>query len=294
PRRTGATPHQHTTTPAIARRRPCRRRRARVGAARRGRLPRPRNAGHRRDGGRGGSAPPPKRTKRGDHGTNGNFGPTHDETITRPFEAVSEEKIMAMATSMVIDALPERAIRELEERLRGAIVRPGDAGYDQARRVWNATVDRYPALIVRPREVADVIQAVDFARTNGLPLAVRGGGHSPAGYGTVDGGVVVDFADMKQLDIDSERRVAWAGPGLTWGEYNARAGDYGLATPGVDVASVGIAGATLGGGMGWLMRKHGLTIDNLLAVDVVTADGRLVMATETENPDLFWALRGGG
>src|SRR5262249_6488873 len=174
-------------------------------------------------------------------------------------EALFEEKIMAMATSTVTDALPERAVSELEERLCGEVVRPGDAGYDQARRVWNSTVDRYPALIVRPREVADVIQAVDFARANGLPLAVRGGGHGPAGYGTGDGGLVVDLSDMKRLEIDPERRVAWAGPGLTGGEYNARTEDYGLATPGVDVASVGIAGSTLGGGMGWLMRKHGLT-----------------------------------
>ena len=139
-----------------------------------------------------------------------------------------------------------------------------------------------------------MIAAVDFARTNDLPLAVRGGGHSPAGYGTIDGGLVLDLSPMKRLDIDPERRVASAQGGLTWGEYNARTHVDGLATPGGDVAAVGIAGLTLAGGMGWLMRKHGMTIDNLLAVELVTADGRLVTATETEHHDLFWALRGGG
>jgi FAD/FMN-containing dehydrogenase len=178
--------------------------------------------------------------------------------------------------------------------LQGEVVRPGDDDYDRARRVWNARVDRRPALIVRPHGVGDVIEAVDFARTNDLPLAVRGGGHGPAGHGTVDGGLVVDLSAMKRLDVDAERRVARADAGLTWGEYNARTHEHGLATPGGDVAAVGIAGLTLGGGMGWLMRKHGMTIDNLLEVDVVTADGHLLAATETENPDLFWAVRGGG
>jgi FAD/FMN-containing dehydrogenase len=127
-----------------------------------------------------------------------------------------------------------------------------------------------------------VVAAVEFARTNESPLAVRGGGHSPAGYGTVDGGLVVDLSNLKTLDVDPQQRVAWAEAGLTWGEYNARTHAHGLATPGGDVAAVGIAGLTLGGGMGWLMRKHGMTIDNLLAVDIVTADGRLLTASETE------------
>jgi FAD/FMN-containing dehydrogenase len=185
-------------------------------------------------------------------------------------------------------------ISSLEKRLRGEVVRPGDDAYDQARRVWNAVVDRRPALIVRPREVADVIEAIDFARTNDVPLAVRGGGHSPAGHGTVDGGLVVDLSNMKRLDVDPERRVARAEPGLSWGEYNARMHEHGLATPGGDVTAVGIAGLTLGGGMGWLMRKYGMAIDNVLEIDVVTADGRLQTTNETEHPDLFWALRGGG
>jgi FAD/FMN-containing dehydrogenase len=188
----------------------------------------------------------------------------------------------------------EAAVRALRGRLSGEVVGPGDAGYDRARRVWNARIDRRPAVIVRPREPSEVVAAVEFARTNELPLAVRGGGHSPAGYGTVDGGLVVDLSNLKTLDVDPQRRVACAEAGLTWGEYNARTHAHGLATPGGDVAAVGIAGLTLGGGMGWLMRKHGMTIDNLLAVDIVTADGRLLTASETEQPDLFWALRGGG
>jgi FAD/FMN-containing dehydrogenase len=188
----------------------------------------------------------------------------------------------------------DTAARSLEARLRGHVIRPGDDRYDRARRVWNAAVDRQPALIVRPRDVAGVVEAVAFARTGDLPLAVRGGGHSPAGYGTVDDGLVLDLSGMKRLEIDADGRTARADAGLTWGEYNAGTHEHGLATPGGDVAAVGIAGLTLSGGMGWLMRKHGMTIDNLLAVDVVTADGQLLTASETENPDLFWALRGGG
>jgi FAD/FMN-containing dehydrogenase len=201
---------------------------------------------------------------------------------------------MGLRAERATDELPEGAIRSLEARLRGEVTRPGDDGYDDARRVWNAVVDRYPTFIVRARDVADVMHAVNFARTNDVALAVRGGGHSPAGYGTVDGGLVVDLSLMKRVEIDAARRVAGAEPGLTWGEYNARTHEHGLATPGGDVAAVGVAGLTLGGGMGWLMRKHGMTIDNLVAVDVVTADGLLVTASETEHPDLFWALRGGG
>jgi FAD/FMN-containing dehydrogenase len=188
----------------------------------------------------------------------------------------------------------EAAIRALRGRVRGQVVRPDDSGYDQARRVWNTAVDRHPALIVRPHDVADVVAAVDFARTEGVPLAVRGGGHSPAGHGTVDDGLVVDMSGWSRLEIDPERREARAGPGLTWGEYNARTHVEGLATPGGDVAAVGVAGLTLAGGMGWLMRKHGLTIDNLLEVDLVTADGRHLTVNDAEHPDLYWALRGGG
>jgi FAD/FMN-containing dehydrogenase len=200
----------------------------------------------------------------------------------------------SQATSAEVDQPGETAVRQLSGSVQGEVIQPGDDDYDQLRRVWNRLVDRRPGLIVRPRDTADVIESIAFARRNDLPLAVRGGGHSPAGYGTVDGGLVVDLSTMKRLDVEPERRVAWAQPGLTWGEYNAHTNTHGLATPGGDVSAVGIAGSTLAGGMGWLMRKHGMTIDNLLAIEVVTADGRVLTANETEHPELFWALRGGG
>ena len=187
---------------------------------------------------------------------------------------------MSVRTDWEMHGLSEAAVRSFEARVRGTVIQPGDDEYDPARRVWNAAVDRHPALIVRPHEVADVIEAVGFARSHDLPLAVRGGGHSPAGYGTADLGLVVDLSAMKRLDVDPDRRVASAEAGLTWGEYNAGTHEHGLATPGGDVAAVGIAGLTLSGGMGWLMRKHGMTIDNLLEVDVVTTDGRLLTASE--------------
>ncbi len=201
---------------------------------------------------------------------------------------------MVIAHDVTIRTLSDRAVRGLEQRLRGTVVRPGDGDYEQARRVWNPAIDRYPALVVRPRCAADVFHAVDFARANDLTLAVRSGGHSLDGHGTVDSGLVVDLSHMKRLVIDPMRRMAWAEPGLTWGEYLACTDCYRLATPSGDAASVGLGGLTLGGGMGWLTRKYGLTIENLLAADVVTADGRRVQASKYEHPDLFWALRGGG
>ncbi|MGD9891748.1 MAG: FAD-binding oxidoreductase, partial [Dehalococcoidia bacterium] len=177
---------------------------------------------------------------------------------------------------------------------RSRIILPGDAGYDAARIVHNGVYDRRPALIVRAENSADVIAAIQTARDQGLPLAVRGGGHSFSGLGTVDDGLVIDLSHMKGLTIDPERRVARAEPGLTWGEYAAQAQMYGLATSSGDTSSVGVGGLTLGGGIGWLARKHGLTIDHLLAAEVVTADGRLLRVSERENADLFWAIRGGG
>jgi FAD/FMN-containing dehydrogenase len=201
---------------------------------------------------------------------------------------------MSVRTNCDMLLLSEAAVRSFESRVRGDVIRVGDDDYEEARQVWNTAVDRRPALIVRPHAVTDVVEAVEFARTNDLQLAVRGGGHSPAGYGTADLGLVVDLSAMKRLAVDPDRRIAAADAGLTWGEYNAGAHRHGMATPGGDVAAVGIAGLTLSGGMGWLMRKHGLTIDNLLEVDVVTTDGTRLTASEDEHPDLFWALRGGG
>ena len=176
--------------------------------------------------------------------------------------------------------------------LSGTVITPDDATYDDARHLHNTLIDRKPALIVRAADAADVARSVVFAKDSGLELAVRGGGHS--NHSTTDGGLVIDLSAMKGLHIDPERRLAWAQPGLTAGEYTAAAAAHGLATPFGDTGSVGIAGLTLGGGIGWLVRKHGLTIDSLVAVEVVTADGRIVTANEQRNPDLFWAVRGGG
>ncbi len=182
----------------------------------------------------------------------------------------------------------------LEQDLRGTVVRPGDADYDAARAVWNGAIDRRPALVVRCAGVADVILALGFARERGLVVAVRGGGHNVAGFGTCDDGVVLDLSPLKGIRVDPEARTVRAGGGVVWGELDQEAQAFGLATTGGLVSTTGIAGFTLGGGIGWLMRAHGLACDNLLSADVVTADGRLLTASEDENADLFWGLRGGG
>jgi FAD/FMN-containing dehydrogenase len=201
---------------------------------------------------------------------------------------------------MVLDPTPfdrhpvELDLAALESALRGRLIRPTDDEYETTRRVHNAAIDRRPVAIVQPADTADVALVVDVARETGLELAVRGGGHSFAGYGTVDGGIVLDLSSMRGLHIDPESRMAWAQPGLTAGEYTRAAAAHGLATPFGDVGSVGIAGLTLGGGIGWLVRKHGLTIDSLVSVEIVTADGAVLTASRDENPDLFWAIRGGG
>jgi FAD/FMN-containing dehydrogenase len=178
--------------------------------------------------------------------------------------------------------------------LNGRLILPGDDEYEAARHVHQAAVDVRPIAIVRAADARDVSNTICFARDNELELAVRGGGHSLAGHGTVEGGIVLDLAEMRGLHIDPDARIAWAQPGLTAIEFTEAAAAHGLATPFGDTGSVGIAGLTLGGGVGWLVRKHGLTIDALLAVEIVTADGRQLVASETEHPDLFWAIRGGG
>ncbi|MBV9322368.1 MAG: FAD-binding oxidoreductase [Chloroflexi bacterium] len=197
---------------------------------------------------------------------------------------------------MLLESTPlsGAAIRDLEAHLLGELIHPAHYDYAAARQVWNRAIDWHPALIVRAADAADVIRTIAFAREQDLPLAVRSGGHSMAGHGTVDGGVVLDLGRLQGLSIDPERRVAWAQPGLTWGQYAERANAYGLATSAGDTASVGLGGLTLGGGIGWMVRSHGLTIDNLLSVELVTADGRLLRASAEEHPDLFWGLRGGG
>ena len=200
-----------------------------------------------------------------------------------------------MATyEMIHPTIAEGSIAELAEGLRGQVIRPGDPGYDEARSIWNGAHDRRPALIVRCAGVADVIRAVEFASSEQLLTAVRGGGHSIPGFSTCDGGIVIDLSPMKGHRVDPQARTATAQAGLTWSEFDHETQAFGLATTGGLVSSTGIAGFTLGGGIGWLMRKHGLTCDNLLGADVVTADGRLVRASEEENPELFWGIRGGG
>ena len=176
----------------------------------------------------------------------------------------------------------------------GRVTVPDDAGYDQARRVFYGKYDRRPAAIVRPVDAAEVAQVVSLAHDGGLELAVRSGGHSLAGHSTTEGGIVLDLSELTALDVDQEGRTAWAQTGLTAGAYTTAVGAHGLATGFGDTASVGIGGLTLGGGVGFLVRKHGLTIDNLLAAEVVTADGRVLQVDAERHPDLFWAIRGGG
>jgi FAD/FMN-containing dehydrogenase len=182
----------------------------------------------------------------------------------------------------------------LRDRFRGALLEPSDDGYDTARKIWNGAIDKRPRLIARCTGVADVLAAVRFARERNLVVAVRGGGHNVAGTAVCDDGLVVDLSPMKGMRVDPVARTARAEPGLLWGEFDRETQAFGLAAPGGIVTHTGIAGLTLGGGIGWLMRRYGLTCDNLLSADVVTADGRFVRASAQENPDLFWGIRGGG
>ena len=177
---------------------------------------------------------------------------------------------------------------------RGDVITPEDSRYDQARRVWNAMIDRRPQLIVRPRGAADVVTSVQFARAHHLPVAIRGGAHSIAGRGTCDDGIVIDFCDMKGIRVDPIAKRARAEPGVRWTELDRETQAFGLATTGGTVGDTGIAGLTLGGGFGWLEGTCGMTVDNLLSADLVLASGELVHASEHEHPDLFWGLRGGG
>ena len=188
----------------------------------------------------------------------------------------------------------ESVFAGLQSQLRGELIRPGDESYDEARKVWNGMIDKKPALISRCASVDDVVASVNFARENEILLAVRGGGHNVAGTAVVDGGLVVDLSAMKGVHVDPERRTVRAEGGVTIGELDEETQKFGLATPMGVVSETGIAGLTLGGGLGWLRRKYGLSSDNLVSVDIVTADGRYLTTSETENPDLFWGIRGGG
>jgi FAD/FMN-containing dehydrogenase len=186
------------------------------------------------------------------------------------------------------------SIANLRDALKGRVILPGEPGYDEARRVFPGNIDRCPAVVARPAHADDVARIIASARESGLPLAVRSGGHSGAGHGTIDDGIVIDVRDLKSFDIDVANRTVWAGTGLSAAEYSQAASAHGLATGFGDTGSVGIGGITLGGGIGYLTRKYGLAIDSVLGAEIVTADGRTLQIDHRTHPDLFWAIRGGG
>jgi FAD/FMN-containing dehydrogenase len=198
-------------------------------------------------------------------------------------------------TEMLAPVLGEATVQELREALRGDLFLPGDDGYTEAKQLWNgAHDDRMPAAVASCTGAADVIAALGFARAHDLEVAVRGGGHSVAGLSTSDGGMLIDLSPMRNVRVDPDSRRAYVGPGAVWGDVDHEAQQFGLATTGGLVSTTGVAGFTLGGGIGWLMRQYGLACDNLVGADVVTADGRVVHASADKNADLFWGLRGGG
>jgi FAD/FMN-containing dehydrogenase len=199
-----------------------------------------------------------------------------------------------MAIGSEVTQLETEALRELETALRGEVFRPGHPDYDPARTLFNAMIDKHPALIARCRTAPDVQRALEFAQRHHLPIAVRGGGHNIAGKALCDDGVVIDLSVMKEVRVDPAARTVRAGAGLTWGEFDRATQAHGLATTGGFISTTGIGGLTLGGGLGWLMRTYGLACDNLRSVEVVTADGQLRVADAEHEPDLFWAVRGGG
>jgi FAD/FMN-containing dehydrogenase len=201
-------------------------------------------------------------------------------------------EIAAMTGRKVV--LNADVIEQFRTGLRGGHLLRGDDGYDAARKIYNAMIDHQPAIIARCAGIADVIGAVNFARSNGLLVSVRGGGHNVSGNAACDGGLMIDLSPMKSVRVDPESKTARAEPGVTWGEFDHKTQAFGLATTGGLVSTTGIAGLTLGGGLGWLMGNYGLACDNLISVDVVTADGQLLTASKSRNEDLFWGLRGGG
>ncbi len=185
-------------------------------------------------------------------------------------------------------------VNELNKTFNGQLIQPGDSSYDESRKVWNAMVDRCPAIIAQCKNADDIINAVNFARENELVVAVKGGGHSVAGRSVCEGGLMIDLSGMRDVKVDPQKKIAHVSGGATLADLDAATQEHGLATTGGLVSETGVAGLTLGGGIGYLARKFGLTVDNLLAVDVITADGKLIHASDEENPDLFWAVRGGG
>src|SRR5579872_195782 len=202
--------------------------------------------------------------------------------------------MVQQATATSVRSIDEASTEALCAAVRGEVLLPGHDRYDEARTIWNGMIDKKPAIIVRCAGVADVIQSVAFAKEAGLLLAVRGGGHNWAGLAACDGGILIDLSPMKGILLDPEERLARVQAGVLWGELDRECQALGLATTGGHVSTTGVAGLTLGGGVGWLCRKLGLTIDNLLSVDVVTVDGRFLQCSERKHEDLFWGLRGGG
>lgn len=202
---------------------------------------------------------------------------------------------MNLETTATLDAvkLADR-VETLRSDLRGRALLPGDPGYDDARAVWNAMIDRRPAVIVRCLGAADVINAVEFARDHGLPVSIRGGGHNVAGHAVADDALMVDLSQMRAVHVDPAARRARVEGGATWGDVDRETQVFALATPGGLISDTGVAGLTLAGGVGWLRSRYGLCIDNLVSVDIVTADGRILTASADENTDLYWAVRGGG
>jgi FAD/FMN-containing dehydrogenase len=197
-------------------------------------------------------------------------------------------------TAIAESILDPAAVKQLRGRFRGALLRPGEEGYDDARRIWNGAIDRRPALIARCAGADDVVEAVRFAREQELLVSVRGGGHSIAGDSVCDGGLMIDLSLMRSVRVDPERKVARVAGGALWSDVDRACAPHGLATTGGVISHTGVGGLTLGGGLGHLMRKHGLTVDNLLAVDLVTAEGERVRVDADSEPELFWGLRGGG
>src|SRR5918994_7624670 len=185
------------------------------------------------------------------------------------------------------------AIARIKGTIKGRVLTPDDPNYDEARQIWNAMIDRRPAVIVQP-EAADVEPAIQFARDNALEISVRGAGHNIAGNAVCNGGMMIDFSNMRSVRVDAGKKRAYVGPGATLADLDNATQQHGLATPVGINSTTGIAGLTLGGGFGWLTRKHGMTIDNLISAEVVTADGKRLRASEKDNTELFWALRGGG
>jgi FAD/FMN-containing dehydrogenase len=195
---------------------------------------------------------------------------------------------------MIATTLSTNAVQAFQQQLHGTLIQPGDAAYDEARTVFNAMIDKRPALIARCADTADVVAAVNFAREHGLLVAIHGGGHSIAGKATCDDGLVIDLSPMKEIQVDPVAKTVRTGGGVTWGEFDAATQAHGLASTGGAVSTTGIAGLTLGGGIGFLARRFGLASDNVIEVEIVTADGKVRIANATTHPDLFWAIRGGG